>query len=41
MAITVVIADDQETVRTGSRMILESRPDIEVVADARPGLAGV
>ncbi|MFJ3973734.1 ATP-binding protein [Streptomyces sp. NPDC090021] len=33
MAISVVIADDQEMVRTGFRMILESQPDIEVLAD--------
>ncbi|KUF13904.1 response regulator [Streptomyces silvensis] len=37
MAITVVIADDQEMVRTGFRMILESRPDIEVLADVVDG----
>ncbi|MGK5729666.1 response regulator [Streptomyces sp. URMC 124] len=37
MAITVVIADDQEMVRTGFRMILESQPDIEVVADVVDG----
>ncbi|MEV7441936.1 response regulator transcription factor [Streptomyces sp. NPDC091204] len=36
MAIRVVIADDQDMVRTGFRMILESRPDIEVVAEHHP-----
>ncbi|MEU4211531.1 response regulator transcription factor [Streptomyces sp. NPDC026206] len=41
MAITVVIADDQEMVRTGFRMILESQPDIEVVADAVDGEAAL
>ncbi|MFJ6795848.1 response regulator [Streptomyces sp. NPDC091268] len=41
MAIRVVIADDQEMVRTGFRMILESRPDIEVVADAVDGEAAL
>ncbi|KOU50525.1 response regulator [Streptomyces sp. NPDC060334] len=37
MTIRVVIADDQEMVRTGFRMILESQPDIEVVADVVDG----
>ncbi|MEV5507490.1 response regulator [Streptomyces orinoci] len=37
MAVTVVIADDQEMVRTGFRMILESQPDIEVLADVVDG----
>ncbi|GHF66281.1 DNA-binding response regulator [Streptomyces mashuensis] len=41
MPITVVIADDQEMVRTGFRMILESRPDIEVVADVVDGEAAL
>ncbi|MFF4103777.1 response regulator [Streptomyces sp. NPDC001903] len=41
MAIRVVIADDQEMVRTGFRMILESQPDIEVVADAPDGEAAL
>ncbi|WP_424887936.1 response regulator [Streptomyces sp. XH2] len=41
MAITVVIADDQEMVRTGFRMILESQPDIEVVADVVDGEAAL
>ncbi|MFD5508351.1 response regulator [Streptomyces sp. NPDC127051] len=41
MAIRVVIADDQEMVRTGFRMILESQPDIEVVADAADGEAAL
>ncbi|MGK5545198.1 response regulator [Streptomyces sp. URMC 127] len=41
MAITVVIADDQEMVRTGFRMILESRPDLEVVADVVDGEAAL
>ena len=35
--ITVLIADDQELVRTGFRVILESEGDIEVVAEARNG----
>ncbi|MEU8570102.1 response regulator transcription factor [Streptomyces pathocidini] len=41
MAITVVIADDQEMVRMGFRMILESRPDIEVLADVVNGEAAL
>ncbi|GAA2724663.1 MULTISPECIES: response regulator transcription factor [Streptomyces] len=41
MPISVVIADDQEMVRTGFRMILESQPDIEVVADAVDGEAAL
>ncbi|MGZ5321248.1 MAG: response regulator [Solirubrobacterales bacterium] len=32
--ITVVLADDHELVREGIRMVLESEPDIEVVAEA-------
>jgi two-component system response regulator NreC len=32
--ITVVLADDHEIVRDGIRMVLESEPDIEVVAEA-------
>ncbi|MEV7524525.1 response regulator transcription factor [Streptomyces sp. NPDC091371] len=41
MAISVVIADDQEMVRTGFRMILESQPDIEVLADVVDGQAAL
>ncbi|MEU6209783.1 response regulator transcription factor [Streptomyces sp. NPDC089922] len=41
MTIRVVIADDQEMVRTGFRMILESQPDIEVVADVVDGEAAL
>jgi DNA-binding NarL/FixJ family response regulator len=35
--IRVVIADDQSMVRRGFRVILESEPDIEVVAEAADG----
>jgi DNA-binding NarL/FixJ family response regulator len=35
--ITVVVADDQRLVRTGLRAILDSEPDIEVVAEAGDG----
>ncbi|MER7763259.1 response regulator transcription factor [Streptomyces sp. NPDC097619] len=41
MTITVVIADDQDMVRTGFRMILESQPDIEVLADVTDGQAAL
>ncbi|GGM67275.1 DNA-binding response regulator [Longimycelium tulufanense] len=41
MTIRVLIADDQEMVRVGFRMILESQPDIEVVADVPDGVSAV
>ncbi|CAM5407537.1 hypothetical protein GCM10010343_00660 [Streptomyces avidinii] len=41
MTISVVIADDQDMARTGFRMILESQPDIEVVADVVDGEAAL
>ena len=37
MSISVVVADDQELVRTGFRAILNSEPDIEVVGEAGDG----
>ena len=37
MTVRVVIADDQELIRTGFRMILSAEPDIEVVAEAATG----
>ncbi|MEU9145029.1 response regulator transcription factor [Streptomyces sp. NPDC048349] len=37
MSISVVIADDQELVRTGFRMILDNSPGIEVLADVADG----
>ncbi|HEY7598189.1 MAG TPA: response regulator transcription factor [Actinophytocola sp.] len=39
--IRVLIADDQEMVRAGFRMILETQDDIEVVADVADGIAAV
>ena len=41
MSIRVLIADDQELVRTGFRMILTGEPDITVVGEAGDGLAAV
>lgn len=41
MSITVLIADDQEIIRTGLRMILDAQPDIEVVGEAGDGRAAV
>ena len=41
MTITVLIADDQEIIRTGLRMILDAQPDIEVVGEAADGLEAV
>ena len=39
--IRVVIADDQELVRSGFTMILDSQPDVEVVGEAADGEAAV
>lgn len=41
MSIRVVIADDQELVRSGFAMILDAQPDIEVVAEAGDGAAAL
>lgn len=41
MSVRVLIADDQELVRTGLRMILDAQPDIEVVAEASDGREAV
>jgi len=41
MPIRVVVADDQELVRSGFSMILEAQPDIEVVGEAGNGAEAV
>ena len=41
MTIRVLVADDQEIVRTGLAMILNAQPDIEVVGTAEDGRAAV
>lgn len=41
MTVRVVVADDQELVRTGLVMILGAQPDIEVVGQAADGLAAL
>jgi DNA-binding NarL/FixJ family response regulator len=37
----VLIADDQELVRTGFRVVLDAEPDLEVVGEAADGLAAI
>jgi DNA-binding NarL/FixJ family response regulator len=37
VTIRLLLADDQELVRTGVRMILETEPDLEIVGEARDG----
>lgn len=39
--IRVVLADDQELVRSGFAMILDAQPDIEVVSEAEDGTSAV
>jgi len=41
MTIRVLLCDDQALVRSGFRMILEARPDLEVVGEAEDGLRAV
>ncbi|MFI0790713.1 response regulator [Streptomyces lydicus] len=41
MTIRVLIADDQEMVRAAFRMILDSQPDLQVVAEAADGATAV
>jgi len=37
MTIRVLLADDQEIIRTGLRMILNAQPDLEVIGEAADG----
>ena len=39
--ISILIADDQELVRTGFRVVLDAEPDLEVVGEAADGLAAL
>ena len=41
MAIRVLIADDQALVRSGFRLVVETRPDLEVVGEAETGADAV
>jgi DNA-binding NarL/FixJ family response regulator len=41
MTVRVIVADDQEIVRTGLKMMLDAQPDIEVVGEAADGRAAV
>ena len=41
MSIRVVVADDQDLVRTGLVMILDAQPDLEVVGEAADGAEAV
>jgi DNA-binding NarL/FixJ family response regulator len=41
MSISVLLADDQEMIRTGLRMILNAQPDIEVIGEAADGTEAV
>ena len=41
MTIRVVIADDQQLIRAGFKMILSAEPDIEVVGEANTGSEAV
>jgi DNA-binding NarL/FixJ family response regulator len=41
MTVRVLVADDQEMVRTGFTLIIDAQPDMEVVADVGDGEAAV
>ncbi|MEV6860516.1 response regulator transcription factor [Streptosporangium subroseum] len=41
MSIRVIVADDQEIVRTGLAMILDAQPDIDVIGEAADGRRAV
>lgn len=40
-SVRVLVADDQELIRTGLRMVLGARPGFEVVGEARDGIEAV
>ncbi len=39
MSVRVVLADDEELIRTGLRIIIDGEPDLEVVGEAADGAA--
>ncbi|WP_274031871.1 response regulator [Streptomyces sp. MMBL 11-1] len=41
MTVRILLADDQESVRIGFRLILDSQPDMEVIGEASDGLQAV
>jgi DNA-binding NarL/FixJ family response regulator len=41
LSIRIVIADDQALVRSGFRLIIEGRPDLEIVGEAEDGMQAV
>src|SRR5215813_3160601 len=41
MSVSVVVADDQEIVRTGLKMLLNAQPGIEVIGEAADGRRAV
>jgi chemotaxis response regulator CheB len=41
VSVSVLIADDQQLIRAGFRMILAAEPDIEVVGEATTGAEAV
>lgn len=41
MTVRILLADDQESVRVGFRLILGSQPDMEVIGEASDGLQAV
>ena len=41
MSIRIVVADDEELVRAGFRMMLDSKPDLDVVGEAADGAEAV
>jgi DNA-binding NarL/FixJ family response regulator len=40
-SIRIMLADDQELLRTGFRMVLEAQPDIDIVAEAGDGVQAI